>query len=106
MFSLNCKVQPDIFQPWYRPDWPAVKRGTLIPMLSEYAAKVHAQLWAKIEAEGIILRANVRSGSEDLETTGYFVPNFNSTGHPKIQLYRNNARKDEADAIYLRRLGM
>lgn len=41
-------------------------------------------------ADGIVLRANIRLGSEDAETRGYFVPNFNKTGEAKIQLFRNH----------------
>lgn len=64
---------------------------------SEQEARgIHKKLTVKIEAEGIILRANIRLGSEDPQTTGYFVPDFNHTGEPKIQLYRNE-RADKVD---------
>jgi hypothetical protein len=63
-------------------------------VIASEAKALHSELWAKIEADRIILRANLRLGSADAETQGQFF--VNRRGEPQIQVYRNN-RSDTVD---------
>jgi hypothetical protein len=51
-------------------------------------------LCARIEAEGIILRAHIRLGTLDVQTQGEFF--INRLGEPQIHVYRNH-RADTVD---------
>jgi hypothetical protein len=50
--------------------------------------EIHQILWARIAADGIILRAHIRLGSIDAETQGEFF--INKLGEPQIHVYRSH----------------
>jgi hypothetical protein len=58
------------------------------------AKSLHSELWARIEADSIILRAHIRLGSIDPETQGEFF--INKLGEPQINVYRDH-RSDTVD---------
>jgi hypothetical protein len=66
-----------------------------MPLMTVSEARLlHSELWARIEAEGIILRAHIRLGSLDPETQGEFF--INLLDEPQIHVYRDH-RADTVD---------